>query len=1081
MSSHHARVPVPAAAAPDRAAAPDTVRRAPAAGLAPAPVSGLTGGLTVGHAADPAEHAADALADVALDRLRRSEGDEDAAAPGAGPDTDAHRHDPGCGHLRRSPAAAPEAAPGSLVGLEGGDLDATTTARIEARRGSGAPLPGAVRRRMETAFGTGLGHVRVHDGPEAAGLSAAVSAEAFTTGSDIFFGAGRFAPDSPGGERVLAHEIAHVVQEGPAIRRWPWSKKLTPDEQAAKDRKKKEQDDKARAVKQSKKTEKTEKAELASSRETGVQGREQMKDDLYAEGRTEAGELTHSRDDGDFSKMTSGAGADMTNMYLLLDKARAREVEVFAEMQDKKLGGSDAQRAKLAYKQVYFVEFPQLTHVRPARETDAEVLVAQVRQVRGEAQAGATAAEQDAAVVKERMLPKKVEKLYDRMVVVRDELMDADEDASEFLAMEEAREKVLATVPAKELGDLPPKDGPLDQAAWAAAVTRGEARKRQSDRDAANAQANLALLDPTQRIGPQQQSDPVGKSAGEAMEKVGTYGGYGLTAIDKVGGGIAKKVGGKKDKELQKNLPKEKDDGPSSPVPSAVDRLGVGEAYVAGAKADQQLKKNQRSEPDKKDLPTSDATKAAEGIGNVVSILRSLVSAVQSAIGMAQQIEASWKTNDPYEGLKAAKSGASSLSSLVDGAKQAANLAKTIDSGVASGVKSVIPGLDIASSAIAMVSGITDVATSAMRQHETDDAMFEARAGSTDKVNVMVYPLMQVSQTYTKQLEKNSWSLGSSVLDFSLSIAQVASAGGFGIPAAIKASAAVVDKLHSLGHYIADKVLATQAKRAEKESAVQHLEGAAENELKKHPKMAVDGIVLRAAKGDKVALGFLANYRIDGKPITQDFVAQIKPKPVGPGGGDGQMTSDDGLLLRIREVVLAGMDVSADPQGVFDDLQSQLDEVTGKGKGLKDAWAESGALRDKRNELGSSGGLGANTKGDRGIFWQLRMTLSGDKRQKLKNRTQAYTEGVEALPQGVACAVGSHELKLDASPVEMKDFVTALTEQEIEAELGRTPRRNGPEWIAFLRDALKEKKAAAKASAPTGRARSNAVTTRPGS
>lgn len=1091
MSSHHARVPVatpaPAAEQTTLQAGEQTtlqtgeqttaspVRRATSTALAPAAVPGVagapSGGLSVGHAADPAEAAADALADRALGRLRSSSdgpGPADGARAGAQDDAQAHRHDPGCGHLRRATDAA--AAPAASVGHEGGDLDAETSRRIESRRGGGAPLPGAVRRRMETAFGTGLGHVRVHDGPEAAGLSAAISAEAFTTGSDIFFGAGRFAPGSAHGERVLAHEIAHVVQEGPTVRRWPWSKKKTPEEQAAQEKAKADEKAKAQAVKQSKLTEKSEKKQLAESREVGVAGRSQMQEDLYSGTGPDTAGTTQTNANGTFTQLTSGAGAQMTDLYKLMDTARAREVEVFAEMRDKKLGGSDAQRAKLAYKQVWYVEFPQLTHVRPARETDAEVLVAQVRQVRGEAAAGESAAAVDDATTKERMLPKKVEVLYDRMVVELADLMAADPDASEALATDEAREKVLASVDAKVLADVPPKDGPLDMAAWAAAAERGQARKRQADRDAANVQANLMLLDPTQRVGPQQQEQaPVGKGASDTMEKVGTYGGYATKAVDKVGGGIAGKVGSGQDKELRKNLPKDGDKDPKSPVPGFLDPLGVGAAYTSGAKADSMRKKGQRDVVEK-DLPTSDATKAKEGIGNVTAILTSLIGAVQSALGMAQQIEASWKTKDPYEGLKAAKSGSAALSELVTAAKETANLAKTIDGGVAAGVKSVIPGLDIATAALAMVSGVTDVATTGMRQRETDTTLFEARAGSTDKVNVAVYPLMKVSQVYTKQLEKNCWSLGASILDFSLSIAQVASAGGFGIPAAIKASAAVVNKLHDLGHYIADKVLAAQAKRAEKESSVQHLEGAAEDELKKHPKMAVDGLIMRAAQGDAVALAFLGNYRIEGKPITKDYLAQIKPKPLTPfdpnnpkAGGDAD--SQDGLLLKVRAAVLAGMDVESDPQSVYDDLKSQVDAVAGKGGALKDAWQESGDLRTQRNDLAGKGGLGANQKADRGIFWQLRMTLSSEKRQKLKNRTQAYSEGVEALPAGVACAVGSHELKLDATPVEMKQFSDAITAAQIETELKRTPRRNSPEWVAFLRDALQAKKAEERAAA----------------
>ena len=81
-------------------------------------------------------------------------------------------------------------------------------------RGGGAPLPEEVRGRLESAFGSGLGSVRVHADDRAAKLSQSLSAKAFTVGSDVFFGAGQFRPDTAAGEHTLAHEVAHVVQGG---------------------------------------------------------------------------------------------------------------------------------------------------------------------------------------------------------------------------------------------------------------------------------------------------------------------------------------------------------------------------------------------------------------------------------------------------------------------------------------------------------------------------------------------------------------------------------------------------------------------------------------------------------------------------------------------------------------------------------------------------------------------------------------------------------------------------------------------------------------------------------------------------
>ena len=86
--------------------------------------------------------------------------------------------------------------------------------RLRAARGLGNPLPEATRRRMEASFGTELSGIRVHTDALAVQLSEALRAQAFTNGRDIYFNAGRFAPGTPEGDHLLAHEIAHSIQQG---------------------------------------------------------------------------------------------------------------------------------------------------------------------------------------------------------------------------------------------------------------------------------------------------------------------------------------------------------------------------------------------------------------------------------------------------------------------------------------------------------------------------------------------------------------------------------------------------------------------------------------------------------------------------------------------------------------------------------------------------------------------------------------------------------------------------------------------------------------------------------------------------
>ena len=78
----------------------------------------------------------------------------------------------------------------------------------------GEPIDAATRRPLEAHFGADLADVRVHTGSEAAESATSLDALAYTSGRDIYFAAGMYAPASDSGRRLLAHEVAHVVQQG---------------------------------------------------------------------------------------------------------------------------------------------------------------------------------------------------------------------------------------------------------------------------------------------------------------------------------------------------------------------------------------------------------------------------------------------------------------------------------------------------------------------------------------------------------------------------------------------------------------------------------------------------------------------------------------------------------------------------------------------------------------------------------------------------------------------------------------------------------------------------------------------------
>jgi hypothetical protein len=125
-----------------------------------------------------------------------------------------------------------ESPPVLLKAKPGPASQGTHPAAVQARLGPGRPLDGPVRGRMESAFGVGLGQVRVHTDSGAERLSAELSARAFTVGSEVAFGAGEYRPGTLTGDALIAHELAHVLQQRGGGRGVEWDAERDADQAA---------------------------------------------------------------------------------------------------------------------------------------------------------------------------------------------------------------------------------------------------------------------------------------------------------------------------------------------------------------------------------------------------------------------------------------------------------------------------------------------------------------------------------------------------------------------------------------------------------------------------------------------------------------------------------------------------------------------------------------------------------------------------------------------------------------------------------------------------------------------------------
>jgi hypothetical protein len=156
---------------------------------------------------DPLEREAERMAERALEAspggpatasrapagtVMRQASDDDRRRPIYEEDED---YDVAASSRSSSPPAAPR-----------GFLDAVRTS------GGGQSLSAPVRHRMEHGFGRRFDRVRVHHDAESARLSHSIGAHAFAHEQHIFFDRGEYRPGTPGGDRLIAHELAHTLQ-----------------------------------------------------------------------------------------------------------------------------------------------------------------------------------------------------------------------------------------------------------------------------------------------------------------------------------------------------------------------------------------------------------------------------------------------------------------------------------------------------------------------------------------------------------------------------------------------------------------------------------------------------------------------------------------------------------------------------------------------------------------------------------------------------------------------------------------------------------------------------------------------------
>jgi len=190
------RAPDPAPPVAARHASPP-VEDSAANAFATASGARLQRQLAIGPADDPPEREADSAADTVL---RSPDPGAGRCACGGTPGPDGE-----CAACKAKRLNLSRATPGPTRSTAPPIVDQVLAA-------PGRPLDARTRSYFEPRFGTDFSAVRVHDDAPAAASARAVDAHAYTVGSDIVFSAQRHSPGTAAGDRLLAHELAHVRQ-----------------------------------------------------------------------------------------------------------------------------------------------------------------------------------------------------------------------------------------------------------------------------------------------------------------------------------------------------------------------------------------------------------------------------------------------------------------------------------------------------------------------------------------------------------------------------------------------------------------------------------------------------------------------------------------------------------------------------------------------------------------------------------------------------------------------------------------------------------------------------------------------------
>jgi hypothetical protein len=294
-----------------------------------------------------------------------------------------------------------------------------------------------------------------------------------------------------------------------------------------------------------------------------------------------------------------------------------------------------------------------------------------------------------------------------------------------------------------------------------------------------------------------------------------------------------------------------------------------------------------------------------------------------------------------------------------------------------------VPGLSVFSSGFAAIGSAVSLVQRAYRVFKVD----QGRAKTTAKEDEdLLLAMERVWVRAVQQVEQDAFATAKALTNTGLAIAEVATAGGFGIPKLAQTVLASVGYIHSFGHAIADSVRAMQTKDARKSYFGAKTAGSAEKLIRNDPWEAAHAIVSRAAEGDVTARELLEafNVKLPALQAPSEKLETVTSKGKTP--KQARMTSyeagDVDAYSEAVETLAKALSVSDEPETLWDKLKSTVTGALKTPGQFRDRYRQAKRVAEVRNKQGYKG------KSDRGFWWAFKYSGLDDKLKKVSERTE---------------------------------------------------------------------------------------------